>query len=239
MAGRALPPRRGRKEAAERIRTQALGETPAVNLHLAPVPPDDAEIQFPQEDTAVRISVSNVYPAGFKNPHVLSPWPNSPNSCEQNQLARIECAPDCGDDCENSHLQKQEKWAKCRVKETGYAGNGLHACEDVKRGQTIGPYAGKIILGSHIRSGDKYNMKLDENLYINAEHIGYLTRYMNHRCINPNCHTERRFVKGLEQVGLFASKDIQAGEELTFDYGCTARDDTFTCKCADCTSQAP
>ena len=52
---------------------------------------------------------------------------------------------------------------------------------------------------------------------IDACQKGNLGRFTNHSC-NPNCETQKWLVRGDLCIGLFALKDIQAGDELTFDY---------------------
>ena len=46
---------------------------------------------------------------------------------------------------------------------------------------------------------------------------GALGRFINHSC-EPNCETQKWVVRGELAIGLFALRDISAGEELTFDY---------------------
>lgn len=46
---------------------------------------------------------------------------------------------------------------------------------------------------------------------------GALGRFINHSC-DPNCETQKWVVHGELAIGLFALKDVQAGQELTFDY---------------------
>ena len=46
---------------------------------------------------------------------------------------------------------------------------------------------------------------------------GALGRFINHSC-EPNCETQKWLVQGELAIGLFATKDIGAGQELTFDY---------------------
>lgn len=46
---------------------------------------------------------------------------------------------------------------------------------------------------------------------------GALGRFINHSC-EPNCETQKWVVHGELAIGLFVLKDVQAGEELTFDY---------------------
>ncbi len=46
---------------------------------------------------------------------------------------------------------------------------------------------------------------------------GALGRFINHSC-HPNCETQKWVVQGELAIGLFASKAIKGGTELTFDY---------------------
>ncbi len=46
---------------------------------------------------------------------------------------------------------------------------------------------------------------------------GALGRFINHSC-EPNCETQKWLVQGELAIGLFATKDLVAGQELTFDY---------------------
>lgn len=54
---------------------------------------------------------------------------------------------------------------------------------------------------------------LDNHLCIQ----GALGRFINHSC-DPNCETQKWLVHGELAIGLFATKDIPANTELTFDY---------------------
>lgn len=44
-----------------------------------------------------------------------------------------------------------------------------------------------------------------------------LGRFVNHSC-EPNCEMQKWSVSGLSRMGLFALRDIQPGEELSYDY---------------------
>jgi hypothetical protein len=46
---------------------------------------------------------------------------------------------------------------------------------------------------------------------------GNQARFINHSC-DPNCETQKWLVRGELAIGLFALTDVEAGEELTFDY---------------------
>lgn len=54
-------------------------------------------------------------------------------------------------------------------------------------------------------------------MYIDARNKGSFTRFVNHSC-EPNCKTEKWTVKGETRIAVIALRDINDGEELTFDY---------------------
>jgi uncharacterized protein len=56
----------------------------------------------------------------------------------------------------------------------------------------------------------------DGKTVIDASHGGNASRYINHSC-KPNCETEEDDEGG--RVFVTAIRDIQAGEELNYDYG--------------------
>jgi len=62
-----------------------------------------------------------------------------------------------------------------------------------------------------------YMLTIDKDCIIDAGPMGNLSRFMNHSC-DPNCETQKWTVNGDVRVGLFATREILAGEELTFDY---------------------
>ena len=62
-----------------------------------------------------------------------------------------------------------------------------------------------------------YFMSLGAAELIDATLKGNVSRFMNHSC-NPNCETQKWVVNGYLRIGIFATRDIPAGTELTFDY---------------------
>lgn len=64
---------------------------------------------------------------------------------------------------------------------------------------------------------DYYFLTIDRDNIIDAYPKGNLSRFMNHSC-DPNCETQKWTVNGEVRVGLFATRDINAGEELCFNY---------------------
>lgn len=57
---------------------------------------------------------------------------------------------------------------------------------------------------------------------------GALGRFINHSC-DPNCETQKWLVHGELAIGLFATKDIPADTELTFDYNFERYGDKVSC----------
>ena len=60
-------------------------------------------------------------------------------------------------------------------------------------------------------------MSLDGGEFIDATARGSVARFINHSC-SPNCRAEKWAVGGETLVGLYASRDIKADEEITYDY---------------------
>ena len=52
---------------------------------------------------------------------------------------------------------------------------------------------------------------------VDAAREGNATRFVNH-CCEPNCYTRVVVVGGEKKILLFTSRDVAAGEELTYDY---------------------
>lgn len=73
---------------------------------------------------------------------------------------------------------------------------------------------------------------LSKWLVIDAQRIGNESRFLNH-CCEPNCKIEKWKVNGLPRIAVFANRNIQSGEELTFDYNfCPfSRHSIQECKC--------
>lgn len=96
---------------------------------------------------------------------------------------------------------------------------------DIRKGTFVIEYVGELIDEAtcleRVKKGDDdtnyYMLTIDKDCIIDAGPMGNLSRFMNHSC-NPNCETQKWTVSGEVRVGLFASRDIISGEEITFDY---------------------
>ncbi|GAB2270411.1 hypothetical protein Dimus_005312 [Dionaea muscipula] len=146
-----------------------------------------------------------------------------------NRMLNIECLKGtcpCEDLCSNQQFQKR-KYAQLKLFRCGKKGHGLQVLEDISQGQFIIEYVGEVLdlpryearQRDYASKGHKhfYFMTLNGNEVIDACAKGNLGRYINHSC-DPNCRTEKWMVNGEICIGLFAIRNINKGEELTFDY---------------------
>jgi hypothetical protein len=71
----------------------------------------------------------------------------------------------------------------------------------------------------------------NKNEVIDPTYKGNLARFINHSC-EPNCETQKWHVLSEVCVGIFTLRDIEEGEELTFNYGFDKFKTTFQkCLC--------
>lgn len=120
---------------------------------------------------------------------------------------------------------------------SGIAGWGVYTRRPITKNSRIIDYAGEKI--SHRESlrrerrqlarGEVWCFTVDERSVRDASVGGNIARFINHAC-RPNCYTQ---VVG-DVIWIRASRNIDAGEELTYDYR-TDGDATIPCRCRpDC-----
>jgi SET domain-containing protein len=108
---------------------------------------------------------------------------------------------------------------------------GLFAATDIAQGTRIIEYCGEKIAkcesARRLANRNIYIFHLNYQYDIDGETLANTARYINHSC-DPNCAVEYTAAA----IWIFAIKDIQAGEELSFNYGYDARDyEKFPCRC--------
>lgn len=146
-----------------------------------------------------------------------------------NRMVCTECelsSCPCGELCQNRKFQTQMDKAVYPFR-TNFKGWGLMAGEAIPKGSFVLQYIGEIFsvkssegikrMAECAQSTCTYLMKLSSKELIDPTHKGNIARFINHSC-EPNCITQKWNVLGEVVVGIFAIKDIQLGEELTFDY---------------------
>jgi hypothetical protein len=137
-----------------------------------------------------------------------------------------ECRSSCeaGDQCGNKRIQRRQ-WKDLEVFDAGKKGRGLRILEECARGDFIAEYVGRAIpkhclptlFHRYANERRLYIMALDNNIYLDARRRGGIARYINHSC-EPNCVVERWKVRGILRAAVIATKDLEAGTELSFDY---------------------
>jgi SET domain-containing protein len=98
------------------------------------------------------------------------------------------------------------------------AGQGLFAAQDIQQGMKIIRYIGEKITHEEserrLAAGNAYIFGLDERYALDGSIPKNTARFINHSC-DPNCQTEQ-FGR---IIWIVAIRNIQAGEELTYNYG--------------------
>ncbi len=113
-------------------------------------------------------------------------------------------------------------------------GLGLFTERDLAQGTFVCEYAGEIISKEEASSRSSkdvtsnYIMHVVENgtvtAVIDPTVVGNIGRYANHSCDPNMLLTPVRFDSSTPHVALFTNRDVQAGQELTFDYGLNDED---------------
>jgi SET domain-containing protein len=112
------------------------------------------------------------------------------------------------------------------------AGKGLFTAQDIQKDTRIMPYIGPKIAKEegHRRAttGNAYIFQFNDRYDIDGKTLSNKARWINHSC-DPNCET----VQTSRAIWIVALRDIQAGEELSYNYGYGFDDDytDFPCTC--------
>ena len=122
-------------------------------------------------------------------------------------------------------------------------GWGMRAAEDIAEGRLVVEYVGEVIDEAMMRARmewqrqfspsdhDFYIMQIDNGFYVDGKFKGNESRFINHSC-DPNCELERYNVKGRMRIGIFATKHINRGDALSYDYQFdTMESEQFKCYC--------
>ena len=104
---------------------------------------------------------------------------------------------------------------------------GVFADTAISAGEMIVEYRGELI-GNAVaelrekeyesaKIGSDYMFRIDSLNVCDATKQGNVARFINASC-DPNCYTKIITFDGLKRIVIYAKKDIQAGEELCYDY---------------------
>lgn len=153
----------------------------------------------------------------------------------------------CGETCNNRLVQFGPN-TNLVIFKHDLKGYGLKTNALIKRGEFICEYAGELISKEEARKrshDDKINyiFVLREHFsnfsvtetFIDPTKIGNIGRYINHSC-NPNTLViPVRIDSVIPRLAIFALCDIEAGEEITYDYAgivCNLSGDIVSSECS-------
>ncbi len=122
-----------------------------------------------------------------------------------------------------------------KIQKSKIDNNGLYARKDIKKGTRIIEYKGKIISTKLSAINPKFDnskaiylFNLNKRYDLDGDFKFNIARLINHSC-DPNCEV---LGDGLK-VWVYAMKNINKGDELSYDYGFAFDEDfrQFPCKC--------
>lgn len=135
-----------------------------------------------------------------------------------------------GSRCENRQFTNRD-YAKIELFQ-GKTGNGVRALEAIEQNRLIIEYVGELIdederdrrlkLMKKYRDLNYYFISIEDGLVIDGGAKGNYARFINHSC-NPNSESDDYIVDNKLRMGIFASRTIQIGEEITMKYYLSSR----------------
>jgi SET domain-containing protein len=112
---------------------------------------------------------------------------------------------------------------KVYIQSSRQHGKGVFACAPIRAGEAILKFSGPLLARRELRA-DEYHLQIGDELYLGAS--GEADDYVNHSCA-PNAGFA-------DDLLLVARRDIDVGEEITWDYS-SAIDEAdfagFACQC--------
>lgn len=156
------------------------------------------------------------------------PETNCGDNC-LNRLVYTECSPEtcpCRESCQNTKIQRHMIAPGVEKFMTKQKGWGVQTKLPIKKGTYILEYVGEVVTEREFKERmatlyesdiHHYCLHLDGGLVIDGHRMGSDCRFVNHSCA-PNCEMQKWSVNGLSRMALFAMRDIQPSEELTYDY---------------------
>lgn len=116
-------------------------------------------------------------------------------------------------------------------------GLGFFTLDPVPANRRIIEYIGPILTRQEAdKKGGRYLMTIDKEYLIDGSPRSNRARYINHSC-RPNAKAYRTGLR----VWIWSIKDIEAGEEITMNYGKKYFEDFIKpvgCKCQKCSKSS-
>ncbi|KAI8144522.1 hypothetical protein BJV82DRAFT_656356 [Fennellomyces sp. T-0311] len=131
--------------------------------------------------------------------------------------------------------KKQLRFAKSPIHDWG-----LFAEERIDANDMVIEYVGEIIRQQVAEErekkyercgiGSSYLFRVDDDTVIDATKKGSIARFINH-CCSPNCSAKIITVDKQKKIVIYANRDIEPGEEITYDYKFPIEADKIPCLC--------
>ncbi len=111
------------------------------------------------------------------------------------------------------------------IRQTEHKGRGVFARGFIARGTLVTPLAGAIATTADLPE-DSLALQIDDDLWLYSDGTSL------DDCINHSCEPNLGFTQG--DLNLYALRDIEAGEELSWDYSTSiaVEDWRLECRCA-------
>lgn len=112
---------------------------------------------------------------------------------------------------------------RIQIRTSGVHGKGVFAVQDIAKGEVLIEYVGQIIGWQEaqerhphdpLQPNHTFYFHVDEDRVIDAYIGGNSSRWINHSCA-PNCFADEQDGR----IFITALRNINAGEELNYDYG--------------------
>lgn len=140
----------------------------------------------------------------------------------------------CGPECPNRVVQLGRKFKLSIFRTANGRGWGVKTLQKIKSGSFVVEYVGEVITDVEAENRGKYYdavgrtylFDLDYNdgdcpFTVDAGYYGNVSHFINHSC-DPNLEVFGVWINTLDptlpRIALFSRRDIEKGEELTFDY---------------------
>ena len=130
-------------------------------------------------------------------------------------------------------MPRERQLPRIRRKRSKVHGWGVFALEPINKNTRIIDYAGELIdhkeslkrETTYLDRGEIWCFTVNRRWVRDANSGGNDARFVNHGC-KPNCYTN---IIG-KTIWIIAAKNIEAGEELTYDYH-TDGEQVIQCRC--------
>ncbi|XP_078433868.1 histone-lysine N-methyltransferase TRX1-like isoform X2 [Wolffia australiana] len=159
-----------------------------------------------------------------------------PKESQPSEECHVICAQPCSTYVPPANPSGSARCGKSRIHGYGVFAKLGHKAGDMVieyTGETVRPPIADqrehLIYNSLVGAGT-YMFRIDDERVIDATKAGSIAQLINHSC-EPNCYSRVISVDGDEHIIIFAKRDLEEWEELTYDYRFFSIDEQLACYC--------